>query len=186
MLMHGLCFSLFKLTGWRYDKDHLWADKQVVIGFPHTSNMDAVRSIALFSILKIRTHTLIKKELFRWPLSWALQRLGGIPVSRGKKSNMVEQIANEFAKRDKFTLVLAPEASRSKGDATKRTIKTGFWHIAKRAEVPIVLMFSDGENKSVRFLGSIVPSDSMQADLDKIESIYRFHGIDLTMPLTEA
>ena len=65
MLMRYLGLLIFRLSGWSYDDDHDWLDKQVIIGFPHTSNMDAVRSTAVFSILKIRTHTLIKEELFR-------------------------------------------------------------------------------------------------------------------------
>lgn len=182
MLMRYLGLLIFRLSGWSYDDDHDWLDKQVIIGFPHTSNMDAVRSTAVFSILKIRTHTLIKEELFRWPLSWLLSLVGGIPVARGKSSNIVEQVAAEFERRKRFNLVLAPEATRSKTGNTYRPIKTGFWHIAKRANVPIVFMMSDCKRKRARFLGSLVPSDSMQHDLKKIASIYRREGITIALP----
>lgn len=174
--------TLFKLNGWTYQNDpSLWSDKQVVIGFPHTTNMDAIRSVALFHILGVQTHTLIKKELFKGVLKPILESLGAIPVDRQNAKDVVTQMAAEFAKRERFTLVLAPEATRAKDGSERKPIRTGFWHIAKAANVPIVLMISDNANQQGRFLGKIIPSE-LDADLKLIRELYLKEGVDVKIP----
>lgn len=171
--------ALFKLNGWTYQHNPaLWSDKQVVIGFPHTTNMDAIRSVALFHILGIQTHTLIKKELFKGPLKPVLEAMGAIPVDRQNAKDIVTQMAQEFASRDQFTLVLAPEATRAKDGTERKPIRTGFWYIAKAANVPIVLMISDNANKQGRFLGKIMPTD-LTTDLQQIRELYLANGVDV-------
>ena len=92
--------AFFAGTGWTYDRNpELWSDKQVVIGFPHTSNMDAVRAFALFMALGLKTYTLIKRELFVWPLSMILRLVGGLPVDRANSGQIVTKMADEFRQR---------------------------------------------------------------------------------------
>lgn len=175
--------AIFKLNGWTYEYDKaVFADKQVVIGFEHTSNLDTILSLALFEMLGIKINTLIKKELFKGPLKPILTALGGIPVDRQASKDIVSQMAEEFAKRDKFTLVIAPEATRAKGDQERKPIRTGFWHIAKAANVPIVMMFANSKTKHGGVLGKIIPSDDLQADLEKIKALYQGIGIDVLIP----
>lgn len=181
MIKAWLGKGLFVLNGWTFENDPtLWSDKQVIIGFPHTTNMDAIRSVALFSAIGIKTYTLIKKELFKGPMGFALKQFGAIPVDRQSASQVVEQMAQEFKQRDQFTLILAPEGTRRKGEA-KPPIKTGFWHIAKAANVPIVLMLSDVPNKKGRFLGKIIPTD-LATDLATIQRLYAEAGVELELP----
>jgi 1-acyl-sn-glycerol-3-phosphate acyltransferase len=110
-----------------------------------------------------------------------LTRLGCIPVDRSKSKNIVQQAVEEFAKHERFSLVVAPEATRGKkGD--KNPVRTGFWHIAKAANVPIVLMLSDSTTKMGRIFAKVMPSDSMENDLLEIKRLYAAYGIEITLP----
>ena len=181
MLKKWIGKSLFKVTGWKVDAGHnLLEDKQVVIGFPHTSNMDAVRSLAFFASLEIPVHTLIKREFFEGATGVLLKKLGAIPVDRTKGSNMAQNLAREFQARDQFTLVLAPEGTRGK-DGVKPPIKTGFWQIAKAAQVPILLMLSDSASKQGRLIGKIWPTE-LATDLEQIAQAYAAFGVVLKLP----
>ena len=174
--------SVFKAVGWTYQADEsLLEDKQVVIGFEHTSNLDTILSLALFGILDIKVHTLIKKELFKGPFKPILNFVGGIPVDRHSKQDVVGQMADEFAKRDKFTLVIAPEATRAKDGEERKPIRTGFWHIAKAANVPIVLMYAYAPTKTGGIIGKIYPKN-LEEDLKLIKEKYASLGIDVKIP----
>ena len=173
--------SFFKVTGWKGDTgEGLLEKKQVIIGFPHTSNMDTVRSLAFFASLGLSVNPLIKKEYFQGPLLPLLKQLGAIPVDRSKGSNMAQNLALEFARRDQFTLVLAPEGTRAK-DGVKPAIKTGFWQIAKAADVPIILMLADNPSKHGRLIGKLRATD-MASDLEYIAQTYAEFGVSLKLP----
>lgn len=176
--------AIFKINGWTYDADPaILSDKQVIIGFEHTSNLDTILSLALFRILNVRVHTLIKKELFKGPMKPLLEALGGIAVDRQASTDVVAQMAKQFAAEDKFTLVIAPEATRAKGETdARKPIKTGFWHIAKAANVPIVLMFANSRTKHGGLIGKIIPGDDLQADLQEIKRRYQEIGIEVFIP----
>jgi 1-acyl-sn-glycerol-3-phosphate acyltransferase len=175
-------YWVLKLIDWSFDNDYQWQNKQVVIGFPHTSNMDGVRALLMFPQLGISAHFLIKQELFRWPFSWVLRFMGGVPVFRGQQGHQVEQIVQQFASQKKYTLVLAPEGTRAKMSVAAPVIKTGFWHIAQKAGVPIVLMLSDEKKRRYRFLGSVLPGDDPQQDLQTIQAIYQREGVTIKLP----
>lgn len=181
MLSKLLGQAFFRANGWTYENNPaLWSDKQVVVGFPHTSNKDAMLSMALFHILGIKAHTLIKKELFKGPMKPVLEALGAISVDRNSSHDVVAQMAAEFARHAQFTLVLAPEGTRAK-NGQQKPVRTGFWHIAKAANVPIVLMLSDTKNKKGRFLGKIIPTD-LHTDLLEIQRLYQQAGIYIPLP----
>ncbi len=174
--------AVFKLYGWTYHNDpSVLSDKQVVIGFEHTSNRDGIFAIALFQILGINIHTLIKKELFKGPLKPLMEAIGGIPVDRLASKDIVSQMAEEFAKRDKFTLVIAPESTRAKDGEARKPIRTGFWHIAKQANVPIVLMYSNPATKTGGIFARIMPTD-LNKDLQEIRRLYKEKGLDVVIP----
>ena len=175
----GIIF--FKITGWTFDKDFAWYDKQIVVGFPHTTNMDGVRTLFMFPILGIKPYALIKKELFRWPFSCVIRYFGGVPVDRSKRTNLVDQIAKEFEQHEKFTLLIAPEGTRAKKDTSKKEIKTGFWYMAKAANVPIILMVSDAKQKKGSVLGVIHPNDITE-DLEQLKAIYGDKGVEVILP----
>lgn len=175
--------SAFKLAGWQYHVEpNVLEDKQVIVGFEHTSMMDAVLSLALFQIYDIKIHTLIKKELFKGPFKPLLESIGGIPVDRKSSKDIVTQMVELFQSNEKFNLVIAPEATRAKNGEARRPIRTGFWHIAKAANVPIVLMYANSKTKQGGIFGKIYPTD-LEHDLALMKQLYKDNvGLDIVIP----
>ena len=173
----------FKLSGWTYEvKPDVLEKKQVIIGFEHTSMMDAVLSLAIFQIHDLKIHTLIKKELFKGPMKPILERVGGIAVDRKSNQDIVTQMVELFQSHDEFNLVIAPEATRAERGQPRKPIRTGFWHIAKAANVPIVMMYANAKTKQGGILGKIYPSDLNQ-DLQTIQRLYKEKvGLDVCIP----
>jgi len=164
---------LYSVMGWRFEPLPPYVStKHVIIGFPHTSNMDTVRAFTGFRIIKRTGHIMIKKEAFFWPLSILLHALGGIPVDRKAPRGVVEQMVEHFNSRDEFLLAIVPEGTRKK----IRTIRTGFWHIAKAAGVSIICWYMDNEQKTTRWLGEIIPGEDKMADLIRIRDLYEKAG----------
>ena len=183
MLKKFIGDTAFKVSGWTYNvEENVLEDKQVIVGFEHTSMMDAVLSIALFQIYDLKIHTLIKKELFKGPFKPLLDAVGGIPVDRKSSKDIVSQMVKLFEKNDKFNLVIAPEATRAKNGEERRPIRTGFWHIAKAANVPIVLLYADSKNKRGGILGKIYPTE-INHDLALLKQLYKDKvGLDIVIP----
>lgn len=140
----------------------------MIVG-PHTSGWDFVIGIAFRSKVRI-THTkfLGKAELFRGPFGFIFRKLGGFPVERFEQHNMVEEAAALFENHDSFILALSPEGTRKK---VKR-LRTGFYHIAKKAGVPIVMAGMDFANKQVFFSDPFYPTDDEAADFQHIYQYY--------------
>jgi len=168
----------YKLMGWTYDElPHYWTDKCVVIGFPHTANMDTVRALTYIKIGKVNARLLVKAEWFFFPMSILLKSLGGMPVKRNKSQGFVESVVNEFEKRESLVLALVPEGTRK----NVTSIKTGFWYIAKGANVPIICWYLDNEMKRTRWIGRIMPGETLEADLLKIKKLYESAGFSIPM-----
>lgn len=161
--------TIFALRGWTCDPlPPYWRKKQVIIGFPHTTIMDTVMAFSGFAIVKKKGHVLVRNQDFRWPYAGLLKKLGAIPVDRSQSTGLVKQMAAEFAQRDEFHLALVPEGTRR--DVHK--IKTGFWHIAKEARVPIVCWYLDNARKRTIWAGQLIPGDSLERDLEIIREMY--------------
>jgi len=174
---------LYFLMGWRFEPlPSYFSSKHVIIGFPHTSNMDAVRAFTAFRIIRRTGHIIVKKEWFFWPLSLILKALGGIPVERGSSQGVVGQMVDIFNTRNEFLLAIVPEGTRKKVP----TIKTGFWHIAKAAKVSIICWYLDNENKTTRWLGEIIPSEDKIEDLIRIRDIYESAGYRFPLDVTSS
>ena len=166
---------VYALRGWGFEPiPHYWESKQVIIGFPHRSNLDTVMAFAGFMRINIKGHVLIKKTWFFWPLSYLLRGLGGIPVDRSQPGGVVEQMVAEFSNRDEFILALVPEGSRR--GVTR--LKTGFWHIAKDANVPIICWYLD-HYKRTRWVGKLTPGDCREKDMKIIKKLYSEAGFDI-------
>ena len=177
----------FKLAGWKYQGDkNILEDKQVLIGFEHTSMMDGVLSLALFQIYQIKIHILMKKELFKGPMKPILEAIGAIPVDRKANQDIVSQMVQLFDQNQKFNLVIAPEATRAKNGEERKPIRTGCWHIAKAANVPIILMFANAKTKQGGIFAKIYPSN-LDDDLAEIKRLYKEHtGLDIIIPAPKA
>jgi len=136
---------------------------------PHTSWIDVMVGFAARNALNI-THAkfLGKKELFVWPLGWILRKMGGTPVDRFSKQGMVDQVVALFASNENFMLGLAPEGTRKRVNS----LRTGFYHIAKKAGVPIVPIGFDYERKLVVIGEAFFPGNDETADLEKIIAFF--------------
>ena len=165
--------------GWQLEPlPPYFSRKHVIIGFPHTSNMDAVRAFVGYWIIKRTGHIMVKKEWFFWPMSLVFKIIGGIPIDRGSSQGAVEQMADIFNRRDEFLLAIVPEGTRKK----VKTIKKGFWYIAKAANVSIICWFLDNKNKKARWLAEIIPGENMMDDLIRIRDIYEKAGYPMLSP----
>jgi 1-acyl-sn-glycerol-3-phosphate acyltransferase len=174
--MHQLIkWWFFKVKGWTIVGAfpyHL--KKSVVIVAPHTHWEDFFLGLAFRKKLHLEfVRFLGKKELFIPPFSWILRSMGGSPVDRSKNNNLVDQVVQMFNKHQSFHIALSPEGTRTK--VTK--LKTGFYHIAKNAGVPIVMIALDFTNKRVVFGEPFSTGEDMKADLRKIIDFFKqFEG----------
>jgi 1-acyl-sn-glycerol-3-phosphate acyltransferase len=162
-------WSVFvKLTGWTVVDELPDDPKMVLIFAPHTTNWDFVHMLMAAYSVKIVPNWMGKKELFWGPLGWIFRKMGGIAVDRSKNLNTVEQNAAALRDSEKMILGIAPEATRSKVDYWR----SGFYHIARLAEVPIHFAYIDYPTKTAGFVGGIVPSGNMAADMELIRAVY--------------
>ncbi|MFT4524312.1 MAG: 1-acyl-sn-glycerol-3-phosphate acyltransferase [Bacteroidia bacterium] len=166
-----LChFRYYRLGGWTAKPEMPdGVKKAVVLVAPHTANRDFPIGLGLDYLMKPRGQFLAKKELFDGALGWVFKLLGGIPVDRSKKNNFVDEVSRIFNEREELFVVIAPEGTRSR---TTRW-KTGFYHMAKGANVPIVLAYIDYGKKECGFGKVLYPSDDMAKDFSIIEDFYR-------------
>ena len=162
---------ILKLLGWRTQADFPDAKKYVIVAAPHTSNWDFPLGILAAKALKLKAHWIGKHTIFRWPFGWFFRAIGGTPVDRGESHDLIKQIAEVFDRSDEFVLALAPDGTRSKTDHWK----TGFWHIAKAAKVPIALAYLDFGNKQVGLGGTFYPSDDIEKDFELIREFFKGH-----------
>ena len=146
-------------------------NKYVIAVAPHTSNWDFIYGLIIRGAMGFEGNFLGKDSLFNNPFGFFFRMLGGIPVKRDARSNMVDQVVREAKTRDSFILALAPEGTR-KG-VTKW--KTGFYYIALHAEIPIVLCQLDFGNKRANFFKPFYPTGIIEKDLPYIQS--KFIGI---------
>lgn len=161
-----------KILGWQLagnvtmSKDTI--KKAVIIGAPHTSWHDFYIGILMRRVIGIKSNFIAKKELFKWPIKYYFKAIGGAPLDRRPGQNKVEAIAKLFENRDEFRLALSPEGTRMKVDEWK----TGFYYIAKKANVPIIMFTLDFENKQNKVSEPFYPTDDLEADFKYMRGFY--------------
>ena len=168
-LVRRLLLVLYRWKGWRIEGRAPDVDKFVLLGAPHTSNWDFIFFLGATHELGIRPSFVGKNTLFKWPATNFMLDMGGIPVDRNKRANYVEQVAQAFADHDDLALVIAPEGSRT----FKGTWKSGFYHIAMAAGVPIVPAWVNNATMIGGLGEPIMPTGDYAADLAKIAAFYR-------------
>jgi 1-acyl-sn-glycerol-3-phosphate acyltransferase len=167
--VRGLLIGLYRLRGWRIEGAAPRDAKFVLVGAPHSSNWDFAIFLGVTDALGIAPNFLGKHSLFRGPLRRFMTDMGGIAVDRSKRSNYVEQVVAEFRRRESLALVIAPEGSR---DSDGRW-KSGFYHIAMGAGVPIVPAWIDRRTRRGKIGAAIMPTGDYRADLARIAAFYR-------------
>lgn len=164
-------FIYYKVLGWKVTgfTDFGNVKKAVIIAVPHTSWHDFYIGVLLRSVIGIEANFVGKKSLFKWPLGWLFRSLGGAPVVRKRNEKQVESIARIFEGREVFRMAMSPEGTRKKVEEWR----TGFYYIAKTANVPIVMFTLDFENKENRFSEPFYPTDDKEADFKFMRSFFK-------------
>jgi len=160
--------AFLRLSGWRVEGRFPDAAKAVVIAAPHTSNWDLPLMLAVAYVLGIRPAWLGKRELFRWPFGWFMRALGGVPVDRAARQNLVQQAVEGLSAADRLHLVIPPSGTRSRGTHWK----SGFYHIARGARVPIVCAFLDYRRKVGGIGPVLAASGDVVGDMCRIRGFY--------------
>lgn len=169
-------FLYYKILGWQligntnFSKDKV--KKAVIIAAPHTSWHDFYIGLLLRKITGVKTNFIGKKELFKWPFGYYFRAIGGRPVNRVARENKVKAIAQLFEKEDEFRLTLAPEGTRKKVEQWK----TGFYYIAKAANVPIIMFTLDFKNKQNKVSEPFYLTGDIEADFKEIKAF--FQGVE--------
>jgi 1-acyl-sn-glycerol-3-phosphate acyltransferase len=159
----------FKFKGWRVGGT-IPSDikKCIVIAAPHTSSWDFVYALGTYAVLGLPVNYVAKKELFKFPLKGIFKATGGIPVDRSKHQNFVDVIIQKINESDRLYLMMAAEGTRKRVDKWK----SGFYHAAMGAGVPILLGYLDYKNKVAGFGQVIYPTGNKEHDMSKIRQFY--------------
>ncbi|MDN3646662.1 1-acyl-sn-glycerol-3-phosphate acyltransferase [Pontixanthobacter aestiaquae] len=169
-IVRRIIIWIYNLKGWKIDgglpKD---LDKYVIAGAPHTSNWDFVFFAGATEVEGVRPNFMGKHTLFKGIMRNFMFDMGGIPIDRTKRMNVVEQVAEEYAKRDELALVIAVEGSRT----TDGSWKSGFYNIAMAAKVPIVAAWVCNERNVLGFSDPFWPTGNYGEDLAKIAAFMR-------------
>jgi len=168
-IVRRILMLLYRWKGWRIDGHLPDLAKFVIAGAPHTSNWDFVFFIGATAEEGVEPNFMGKHTLFNGVMRNFMFDMGGIPIDRTKRANYVDQVAEAFARRDHLALVIAAEGSRT----TDGSWKSGFYHIAQAANVPIVPAWVCNERKVLGFGEPVWPSGDYGADLLKIARFMR-------------
>ena len=163
--MGRYCWTLFlKLWGWKTNIQFPAGIKKcIIVVAPHTSWVDFVIWLAYRSILRLKEAKFLgKKELFDRPFGFYFRWMGGLPVDRFSKQNTVDQVVDIFKSKDEIIIALAPEGTRKKVEK----LKTGFYHIARKAAVPIVMVGFDFSRKEIMIAEPFFPTDNEIKDFE--------------------
>lgn len=182
--MFLLSKALLWLSGWKVQENiPKEAQRCVMIAAPHTSNWDLWYARLAFFVMGIPLKFTIKREWMKFPLNLLVGPMGGIGIDRrspkqGRQDtgSYIQLMVNLFKERDRLALLITPEATRSK----RTEWKMGFYHVAKKAGVPICLGYLDYKNKIAGVGGPVFLSDNMEEDLQKVMKFYQ--GIEGKFP----
>jgi len=163
-----LCKLYFKIIGWKIT-GQIPPPKCVIVAAPHTSNSDYPIALSVYYILGLRVKFLAKVSLFRFPLGILMKGSGGIPVDRNKSGKMVDYMITLFKENNALLLMIPVEGTRG----LVKEWKTGFYHVAKGAGVPIALGFLDYKKKEAGFGSVFYLTGDMEKDIKEIQNFYR-------------
>lgn len=160
---------LYKQLGWSIDVTQEHPNKYIICLAPHTSNWDFLIGQLYNGAEGLKSNFLMKKEWFFWPLGLIFRSLGGIPVFRSKKTSMTDNLAEAAQKAETFMLCITPEGTRSPNPEWKK----GFYYIAQKAEIPILLYGIDYEQKLIRCTKTIVPNGDIDTQMRDIKLYFK-------------
>lgn len=174
-MLKSLCrWILFNRMGWTTNVTEAHPDKFIICLAPHTSNWDFIIGLLYSRAEGLKSNFLMKKEWFFWPLGCFFRKIGGIPVWRSKHTNMTDNLAKTAAESATFQLCITPEGTRS---ATAEW-KKGFYYIAAKANMPILLYGIDYKKKLIECTRTIMPDGDIDRQMREIKLYFkRFEGL---------
>lgn len=171
-LSQRIALRLLAMIGWQVHFAPLPGPRGVMVVYPHTSNWDFVIGILAKVAVGVKIRWLGKEALFQGPFGWCfgflMRRLGGEPVERSVATGAIERLAQRMHAADDFWLAIAPEGTRS----YRPYWRSGFYHIAMAAEVPVALAFIDFGHKQIGFVEHVRLTGDMDADMERIRQAY--------------
>ena len=160
---------LCKRMGWTLEVTEPIPDKAIICLAPHTSNWDFLIGQLYSRAVGMRSNFLMKKEWFFWPLGPIFRNMGGIPVWRSKKTSMTDNLAATARQLTHFLLCITPEGTRSANPEWKK----GFYYIAQKAEIPILLFGVDYEKKLIRCSKTVIPNGDIDTQMREIKLYFK-------------
>ncbi len=160
---------LFRKLGWKLNVAVEHPDKFVIALAPHTSNWDFILGQLYMRSQGMKINFLMKKEWFFWPLGSLFSRMGGIPVNRSKHTSMTDAMAHEAEARNSFKICITPEGTRSPNTEWKK----GFYYIALKAKIPILLYGLDYERKLIQCTKSFIPTGNIDSEMKEIKTYFK-------------
>lgn len=169
-MFRAIAKFIFKITGWKVDGNFPAGLKKYIIAVaPHTSNWDFPIGVLARSVLHIEKAKFLGKDsLFKPPFGWFFRWLGGYPVDRSSSHDVVQQVVNIFNRHDEFIVAMAPEGTRKKVEK----LRTGFYFIAKGANIPIIPCGFDFEKKVIKVGEPFYPTDNQELDIQFLIQFY--------------
>jgi len=171
MIAMRILWNLFlQLQGWKIANNYPFhIKKAIVLMGPHTSSWDFVVGLAIRSKLKLYHFKFLGKDsLFKGPFGFFFRKMGGFPVDRTNKNNLVDQVVKIINENESFILALSPEGTRKKVDR----LRTGFYHVAQKANIPIILSSFDFAKKEIAFSEPFYLTNNIETDLQYIINYY--------------
>lgn len=171
MLIRTLCYLSYLLVralGWKITGEAPTERKVMILGAPHTSNLDYFLTLALIHHFKLPLRYLIKDQVFKGPWAPLLKALGGIPVDRSQANNLVESIVNTIKAQDEMAIGVLPEGTRKYVPYWK----SGFYYIASGADIPIYPVSVDGPNKRLHMGPKLVTSGDIDSDMQLLANFF--------------
>ncbi|MEZ4368322.1 MAG: lysophospholipid acyltransferase family protein [Kofleriaceae bacterium] len=157
-----------RAAGWAFEGERPTIPKYVCLAVPHTSNWDGALLLMVAQAIGLPMAWMIKDSWVRGPVGAGLRRLGAVAIDRSRANNLVDQMVAEFERRDEFVLVIPPEGTRRRTDAWK----SGFYHIALGAQVPVVPGYLDYGRKRAGLGAPIEMTGDVRADMDALRAFY--------------
>lgn len=167
-LARGVARSIFRLIGWRTHVIEPPTSRYVLIGAPHTSNWDFIIALLFMTIEDIPIRLMGKDTLFRGPMGILMRGIGAIEVNRSERTKLVDQVAAKFDQYDELIIGISPEGTRKKSSHWR----SGFYYIALKAQVPIVMAYLDYGKKVCGIGPSMIPTGDIEADFRMIRDFY--------------
>ena len=167
-VLRWLSVAILALIGWKAVGRELKPQRFVLIGAPHTSNWDFPLMLMVVLKLRLRVFWMGKHTLFPFPFGGFMKWLGGIPIDRSAAHNVVQQTVEQYRQHPDLVVLVPPEGTRKKVERWK----TGFYHIACQAEVPILMGYVDAQTREAGLADFFYPTGDLEADMAKIRAFY--------------